>query len=209
LNNLKSFGGRVMVFSDDKTFSVDPVFNKQNDRFVSFSGDDRVGLFHTSTTKHPASLMMLGVVASNGKVMPPIWFPEGYRLTGNDYKKVLDEKVLPWIREVCDDRAYVFQQDGAPAHTSNVVQTWMGEEMTLWDKTFWPSQSPDLYPLDYAIWARVEHEACSKRHMSTGSLKTSVNEVWGNLPEDYVRKVCAGFRPRLEKVISCNGGYID
>ena len=58
LNDIKSCGNRIIFFSDEKTFTVDPVINKQNDRVVSF-GQDISSHLHSSTTKHPASLMML------------------------------------------------------------------------------------------------------------------------------------------------------
>ena len=64
LNDLKNHGNRIVIFSD-KTFIVDPVVNKQNDRIVSF-GQDISELRNMSTTKHPVSVMMLGVVASIG-----------------------------------------------------------------------------------------------------------------------------------------------
>ena len=116
LNDLKDHGNRVLIFSDEKTFTVDPVFNKQNDRVVTF-GNDVSEHRRMSTTKHPASIMMLGVVASNGEKMPPVWFERGYRLTSAVYKEVLETKVLPWIKKITKKSDYVFQQDGAPAHT--------------------------------------------------------------------------------------------
>ena len=36
LNDLKNHENRIVFFSDEKTFRVDPVVNKQNDRIVSF-----------------------------------------------------------------------------------------------------------------------------------------------------------------------------
>ena len=65
LNDLKNHGNRIVIFSDKKTFTAVPVVNKQNDRIVSF-GQDISELRNVSTTKHPTSVMMLGVVASNG-----------------------------------------------------------------------------------------------------------------------------------------------
>ena len=82
INDLKSHGNRVIIFSDEKTFTVDPVINKQNDRVLSF-GQDISGVRYVCTTKHQTSAMMLGVVASNGKKMPSVWFKGGYRLTGS------------------------------------------------------------------------------------------------------------------------------
>ena len=47
-----------------------------------------------TTTKHPASFMMLDFVASIGQKMPPVLFKLGYRLTSAAYKEILETKVL-------------------------------------------------------------------------------------------------------------------
>ena len=120
LNDFKSHGNRIIIFSDEKTFTEYPVVNKQNERVVSFGKD--ISKVHISTTKHLASVMMLGVVASNGEKIPPVWFNVGYRLTAADYKDILATKVLPWMRQIIKNVSHVFQQDGAPAHTAKVVQ---------------------------------------------------------------------------------------
>ena len=52
---------------------------------------------------------------------------------------------------------YVFQQDGAPAHTSKRTEEF--NLVAVWTKEMWPPQSPDLNPLDYSIWANVEKDA--------------------------------------------------
>lgn len=207
LNDLKSHGNRVLIFSDEKTFTVDPVINKQNDRVVSF-GQDVSKVRYVSATKHPASVMMLGVVASNGEKMPPVWFKTGYRLNAADYRDILATKVLPWVRKITKKGDYVFQQDGAPAHTAKVVQEWLRSNMSFWPKDMWPPQSPDLNPLDYSVWAHVEGKACKVRHSSVEELKTSVNRAWASMKKDYVRKVCTAFRSRLERVIAAEGGHI-
>lgn len=33
--------------------------------------------------------------------------------------------VAPWMTRVTAGRPYVFQQDGVPAHTANLTQSWM------------------------------------------------------------------------------------
>lgn len=145
--------GAVIFFSDEKTFDVDPSHNHQNDRCIAFGGppdvNDPRGV--STTTKHAPSAMMLGVVGSDGSRMNPVWFPTGYRLTGRDYVEVLKNHVKPFIEGVVGDAPYVFQQDGAPAHTSKVAQEWLDGNLHFWDKNLWPPQSPDLNPLDYAI----------------------------------------------------------
>ena len=88
LNDLISYGNQIITFLDEKTFTVDPVVNKQNDYVVRF-GKDISDMRCVSTTKNPASVMMMsGVYASNRKKMPPVWFDVGYRLTASDYKEI-------------------------------------------------------------------------------------------------------------------------
>ena len=47
------------------------------------------------STKFATSVMVLGVVSSDGDVMPPYFFPEGLRVAANDYIKVLETVVKP------------------------------------------------------------------------------------------------------------------
>ncbi|XP_059097951.1 uncharacterized protein LOC131892185 [Tigriopus californicus] len=68
LNDLKHHGDWVIFFLDENTFTVDPVFNKQNDRIICFS-KDQASIRNVTKTKIPASVMMLGVVASTGDKM--------------------------------------------------------------------------------------------------------------------------------------------
>ena len=158
-----------------------------------------------------ASLMMLGVIVSTGNKMPPVWFKTGYRLKGEDYKEILKTKVLPWIKKIAKKRnyRYVFQQDGAPAHTSKIIQSWMSSNMNFWKKDFWPPQSLDLNPLDYSIWAYIQSKACKTRHTNTEELKRSVNRAWTQMNKTYVQEVCKSFRKRLCQVIEKNGSHIE
>ena len=68
LNNLKSKGGRLVFFSDEKNWTVDRSYNVQNDRYLA---SDRSTVPHVFTTKFPTSIITLGVICSNGAVMPP------------------------------------------------------------------------------------------------------------------------------------------
>ena len=54
LNDLKNHGNQIFIFSDEKTFTVDLVFNKQNDQVVIF-GNDVSKHRRASTTKCPDS----------------------------------------------------------------------------------------------------------------------------------------------------------
>ena len=73
-------------------------------------GNDVSEARYVTTTKNPASVMMLGIVASNGEEMPPLWFKAGYRLTAADYRDILATKVLPWERKITKGRIMSFSR---------------------------------------------------------------------------------------------------
>jgi hypothetical protein len=52
------------IFSDKKIFTVDQSYNRRNDRVIVEKGSEATPV---SKTKHPAGVMVLGIIASDGK----------------------------------------------------------------------------------------------------------------------------------------------
>ena len=47
----------------------------------------------------------------------------------------------------------IFQQDGAPSHTSRITQEHLDANTPEFiGKDDWPPQSPDRNPMDYHVW---------------------------------------------------------
>ncbi len=67
----------VKIFSVEKIFTVDAALNRRNDRYLAESIADVKGTFKT---KHPVKFMVLSVVASDGKKMPPFFFKLGEKV---------------------------------------------------------------------------------------------------------------------------------
>ena len=84
-------------------------------------------------------------------IMPPYFFPNGLRVATNDYIKVLETMVNPWVIGVAGERLYVFQQDSVPAHMAHTTQAWLYQQLPPQLPDLWPLPSPDLNPLDYYI----------------------------------------------------------
>ena len=203
--------GRVIkFFSDEKKFVVDRCINRQTDRWLARDPDDVPVVMKT---KNPSSVMCLAVISSAGDVMPPHFFRAKETVTKEVYLAVLKEKLVPWMVEVSAREPFVFQQNGAPAHTSNLVQDWLRENLTrqgsFWPKEFWPPSSPDLNPCDYFLWGVLERKVHATHHPNLDSLRVSITENMADLDEDLVKKACSRFRPRLEAVIAAEGGYFE
>ena len=64
-------------------------------------------------TKFPATVMVLGVVSSEGNVMSPHIFEVSLKVNTKVYLDVLNSVANPWCNQVAGGRPWVWQQDGA------------------------------------------------------------------------------------------------
>ena len=76
----------------------------------------------------------------------------------------------------------------SPIHKARTTQKWL--ETNVPDFIFpldWPSESPDLNPLDYKLWYKFQEMACKKRHPNIESLKQSLHKAAADFPVDVLR----------------------
>ena len=48
--------------------------------------------------------------------------------------------------------------------------------------------SPDLNPLDYVIWCILENKTNATSNLNIGSLKTTIEEEWNKMSEEFILK---------------------
>ncbi|QQP48527.1 Uncharacterized protein FKW44_008884, partial [Caligus rogercresseyi] len=180
----------IKIFSDEKIFTVDQVYNRRNDRWLAKQREDVQGVFRT---KNPQQVMVLGVFRSDGKKMPPFFFRPDEKIDTEAYYKVLR-----------------YTQDGAPSHMAAKNQKFCKDNMAhFWPKNFWPPSSPDLNPLDFFWWGAIESKINRTPHLNLDSLQATIIKEWDNYPEKHIINACKRFRPRLEAVVKANGGHIE
>ncbi|UYV67039.1 hypothetical protein LAZ67_4003746 [Cordylochernes scorpioides] len=187
LNNLKhdSFG-MLRFFSDEKNFDVDQKVNPRNDRWICKDPSEIPVVMHT---KFPASVMVLGVISSEGDVMPPHFFEKGLRMNADTYINVLETVVKPWMEMVAAGRKYVFQQDSAPAHKVKKTQSWLTLNVpSHWGPDIWPPNSPDCNPLDYYVWGVIARDVNKAPHTTIQSVKKAVHTVMTQMDKVIVAK---------------------
>ena len=209
LNKLKKplEPGMVWIFSDEKNFCQDQLHNSQNNRWLAVCPKD---VPRVMKTKYPATIMVFGVVTSEGDVMPPHIFPQGLRVNTEAYLEVLEAVVLPWIRETLGERPFVWQQDSAPCHTSRKSQRWLGDH--FFDFTtpdVWPPNSPDLNPMDFFVWSAVEREANRTACNTKEQLISRIQASFASLPRDTVKRASQRFRGHIEAMIKAKGDFIE
>ena len=93
-------------------------------------------------TKFPATVMVFGVLSSEGHIMPPHIFDVGLKVNTKEYLDVLKSVVIPWCNQVAGGRPWVWQQDSAPAHKSKRTQSGLQKECYFVPFSHWPPLPP-------------------------------------------------------------------
>ncbi len=166
----------LWFFSDEKNFCQDQEFNRQNNRWIAMRPKDVPKIMQT---KFPATVMVFGVISSEGHVMPPHIFETGLKVNTDIYLSVMEDVVLPWIKTIAGDRPWVWQQDSAPCHVSNCSLQWLTEHThDFVSKDAWPPSSPDLNPMDYFYWGVLEARTNRAAHNTKASLNETTSASW-------------------------------
>ena len=137
--------------------------------------------------------------------------PEKVKVNANFYIKDL----LPKLIEDCNRlllNGYVFQQDGAPAHFSHLAQEWIGQHCPEFiKKDEWPQNSLDLNPLDHHIWGAMleKYKAYTPKSTNKAELKTVLEAIWEDLPQDVLDQAVLAFWKRLQARIRAEGSHFE
>ncbi|CAF0740495.1 unnamed protein product [Didymodactylos carnosus] len=167
--NVRKSLSRKILFSDEKRFDIDGVYNKQNDRIWAPSREqaDLNGGIHRKT-KFPQGVMVWLGVCHDG-VTRPVIIEKGTI----DHRRYINEILPIALKDGTKlmGSEFTYQQDGAPAHTDHHTQKWCKDHFwDFWSKSRWPPNSPDLNPLDYSIW----YELCSQMKWDKVTNKTTL-----------------------------------
>lgn len=203
-------GHRDILFTDEKIFTIEQKFNRQNDRVYarsSYEAKDKIP--RVQRGHHPSSVMAWWGVSYNG-VTDVQFCEQGVKTSGKVYVQMLEDKVKPLNDTLFRGKHWIFQQDSAPAHKSKLAQNWLQKNVPEFIAHMdWPSGSPDLNPLDYQLWTELEEAACSKPHTNLEALKSSIRKAAANLPLERVRAAIDQWPDRLRKCVRAKDGILN
>lgn len=200
-----------ILFTDEKIFTIEEHFNKQNDRVYAHSSKEASQVVErVQRGHHPASVMVWWGVSYHG-VTKLHFCEKGVKTSAKVYQEtILNDVVKPLSDTLFLNIPWTFQQDSAPDHKARTTQTWLADNVPDFIKADdWPSSSPDLNPLDYKLWSVLEDIACSKRLHNLESLKISLERAVANFPMDVVRKSIDDWPERLKACVKAKGAHFE
>ena len=121
-----SHGLDQIIFSDEKLFTVEQALNTQNDRILSSSSSTIPDEYRlVKRVQKPQSVMVWAGISAKGRT-PLVFIPPGVKINAVKYQELVLKPIVKDLgKTMFNNRPFLFQQDGASAHTANINQEWL------------------------------------------------------------------------------------
>ncbi len=114
----------------------------------------------------------------------------------------LDENLLQSAQDLRLGRRFTFQQDNDPKHTAKITkECFHNNSVTVLE---WPSQSPDLNPIEH-LWRDLKMAVHQRLPSNLTELERICKEEWQRIPKSRCEKLVASFPKRLMAVLNQKG----
>lgn len=200
-----------VIFTDEKIFTIEPSHNRQNARQLLKKGQQKTMAAKIINRRlFPSSIMVWAGICASGKT-PLLFIDRNIKINAVYYQEnILRDTLHPWAMQHFDGSTFTLQQDWAPAHSAkSTIDVCKKLFPGFWSKDVWPSNSPDLNPMDYSVWSILEQNLSRKRYHSLEGLKVALVESWEQITNEQCATIISHFRKRLRKCIESRGGNFE
>lgn len=201
----KSIGyWRNVIWSDECNFKLyNPNYQKRYWKNPSQEYQLPISITTTETKKYAGGTVMVwGCFSYYGKGKLIIL---DHTVTSTRYQQVLSENLIE-SANMMGLNEFIFQQDNAPAHTSNLLKQFFKENHI--DLLPWPANSPDLNPIEN-IWGHISLELSKRSVKTINDMKCQILDIWQSLDTLYLQTLADSMPNRLREVIERNGKHAN
>ena len=120
------------------------------------------------------------------------------------YEDMLTLHLLPYLEK---NIGAVFQQDGAPIHTSKAMKRYFDQFGIT--PPFWPPKSPDLSVIEN-VWGLIKAALAKLSVTTLSDIEVLVPKLWHELvTEKYCIDLYESISARIDAVIANNGARVN
>lgn len=169
---------KSVIWSDESYFSSAGIFNRQNTRHWSQANHhviferEQQGRFGFSVACFILGRNIAYRIYEGG-------------LSANRYLEILQDVVPELLDRIplAQLNNIYFQQDGAPAHNSQIIRPFLENNFPQrWIATNgpirWPPRSPDLSVLDFFLWGFLKNKIYNTQHRSMEELREATHSAF-------------------------------
>ena len=105
---------------------------------------------------------------------------------------------------------FIFQQDSAAEHRArDTVRLLELATPALIPPDLWPTNSPDLNPVDYKIWSVVQQRVYQSWMYNVDELKQHLVHVWHGIDQTIIDNAIDDWRGRHRDCVRAKGGHFE
>lgn len=145
------------------------------------------------------TIMFWGGIRANNKTH---LIPINGNMNGQVYiDTILRPVVRLWKGAVGPE--FVFMDDNAPPHRTRQVQDFLETEDVT--RLRWPSNSPDLNPIEHA-WDKLKRKARQQQPRTLQELRAAAVEEWDAIDKNYLSTLVGSMTHRINACVMARGG---
>lgn len=199
-----------ILWSDESNFSNCGKYNRQNTHVWSQQQPNAIQ--PTNFQRRFSINVWAGVLGT--RIIGPHFY-EG-TLTADRYLNFLQAELPNYLEEVpmAFRNRIIYMHDGAPPHNRRDVTLFLNQRFRKWignkapvelGNILWPARSPDLSPLDFAIWGFIKSKVYATRTRDLEHLKNKIREAFRSITPEMLRNIQNQIPARLDLCLRENG----
>lgn len=196
-----------IMFSDEANFYVKGEVNRHNLRYWC----DENPHWFDDMKQQGGDRIMVWCGLWKDKIFGPYFFDGN--VTSEIYLTMLRDSLIPDLDQF-GSRPQWFMQDGAPPHYGLQVRRWLDEIFPQhWigrrGPKEWAPRSPDLNPMDFAVWGCLKANVYSVTIRDKEHLRQRITAECNAFSPDVVRSILRNLATRLQLCYDNGGQHFE